>query len=512
VDLTDVLDMAVERYGNRVAVSDGTSDLTYPELFDAAQRAAGQFLAQGAQRVAYFGVNGRAAPLALFAAAMAGLPYVPLNYRLSDDALGGLFERMPGAVVMVATEAERARLEELGVDSVTPLDTLIGAGSERSIHLPEPDADRAAVVLFTSGTTAAPKAVVLTHRNLTTYLRSAVGSATARREQSALVAVPPYHVAGVVAILSNIYSGRRIVYLEPFSGRGWLDAVRGERVTHAMVVPTMLERIVGELGDGIADTPSLRSVVYGGAKASVSLIERALRAFPDVYFTNSYGLTETSATITLLGPADHREALASEDPTIRARLGSAGRPVPGVEIAVFDERGNPCPTGVAGDIHVRGPQVSGEYEGRPRRDPRDWFPTRDRGFLDRDGYVFVEGRADDTIIRGGENIAPAEIEDVLLRHPDVAECAVVGIPDPEWGQAIAAVVVLQPSSCIEPDDLREWVRTRLRGSKTPALIARWNALPYTDTGKVLRRAVATQLASQPTSGSGAPSAVGVDAL
>jgi acyl-CoA synthetase (AMP-forming)/AMP-acid ligase II len=217
-----------------------------------------------------------------------------------------------------------------------------------------------------------------------------------------------------------------------------------------------------------------------------------------VFFTNSYGLTETSSTITLLGPADHREALASSDPAVRARLASAGRPVPGVEIAVFDEHGHECPTEVVGDIHVRGPQVSGEYEGRPRRDPSSWFPTRDRGFVDKGGYVFVEGRADDTIIRGGENIAPAEIEDVLLCHPDVMECAVVGIPDAEWGQSIAAAVVLRPSSLVSSEDLRDWARSRVRGSKTPALIACWDALPYTDTGKVLRRAVVAQLASQAT--------------
>src|SRR5262249_40472162 len=157
---------------------------------------------------------------------------------------------------------------------------------ESSLDAPVPDADRAAVVVFTSGTTAAPKAVVLTHRHLTSYLQSAVGAPGAKREQVALVAVPPYHIAGGVAVLTTIYCGRRIVYLEPFRAKEWIDTVRRDGVTHAMVVPTMLERVVTELGDGIADTPSLRSIVYGGAKASVSLIERALRAFPDVYFTN----------------------------------------------------------------------------------------------------------------------------------------------------------------------------------------------------------------------------------
>jgi acyl-CoA synthetase (AMP-forming)/AMP-acid ligase II len=264
-----------------------------------------------------------------------------------------------------------------------------------------------------------------------------------------------------------------------------------------MVVPTMLARIVDALGDTVADLPSLRSLAYGGAKMPAPVIERALLAFPDVAFTNAYGLTETSSTITVLGPDDHRLAVASDDPAVRARLGSAGRAVPGIELAVLDPAGRPCPPGAVGDLHVRGAQVSGEYaDAPPAVDADGWFPTRDRAWLDDEGYLFVEGRSDDTIIRGGENIAPAEIEDVLVRHPAVEECAVVGLDDAEWGQRIAAAVVLAPGATATPEDLQAWVRDRLRRARTPDVVEVWDALPYTDTGKLLRRQVKAALGAE----------------
>jgi acyl-CoA synthetase (AMP-forming)/AMP-acid ligase II len=302
------------------------------------------------------------------------------------------------------------------------------------------------------------------------------------------VSVPPYHIAGVANAVSNVYAARRIVYLPAFTPAAWLDTVRGESITHAMVVPTMLARIVEHLGGAgehrDAACPTLRSLAYGGARMPVSVLERALRAFPGTDFVNAYGLTETSSTIAVLGPDDHRAALAGDE-VARGRLASAGRLVPGIEVDVRD-----------GEIWVRGEQVSGEYLGLDAAlDDGGWFPTRDRGWVDAGGYLFVEGRADDTIIRGGENIAPAEIEDALLAHPAVAEAAVVGLPDEEWGQRLAAAVVLRAGEAVEADELRTWVRDRLRSSKTPELIAFREELPHTPTGKLIRRAVLADLAA-----------------
>jgi acyl-CoA synthetase (AMP-forming)/AMP-acid ligase II len=223
------------------------------------------------------------------------------------------------------------------------------------------------------------------------------------------------------------------------------------------------------------------------------VLQRALEMFPDTGFVNAYGLTETSSTIAVLGPDEHRDALASSDPAVSSRLGSVGRVVPGVELQVRDEDGEILPPGTRGLLYLRGEQVSGEYVGSTAVDDEGWFATRDRGWIDDAGYLFLEGRADDTIIRGGENIAPAEIEDVLAEHPAVLEAAVVGIPDDEWGQRVAAVVVLAHGASADDEELRAWVRARLRSSKTPDVIRFRAELPRTDTGKLLRRHLLAEL-------------------
>jgi acyl-CoA synthetase (AMP-forming)/AMP-acid ligase II len=308
-----------------------------------------------------------------------------------------------------------------------------------------------------------------------------------------LVAVPPYHVAGVANMLSNLFSGRRLVYLSAFDARTWLDTVRAEGVTHAMVVPTMLARLVGELAGASAEVPSLRSMSYGGAKVSERVLLDALAAFPTTGFVNAYGLTETASTIAVLGHDDHRLAISSDDPVVRRRLASAGQLLPAVEIEVRADDGTRLGPDEVGMLFLRGEQISGEYATGSLLDSDGWFCTRDRGFVDADGYLFIEGRADDTIIRGGENIAPAEIEEVLLAHPDVVEACVVGVPDAEWGQRIAAAVVVRDGADVDADTLRQLVRGRLRGSKTPETIVFRGTLPHTDTGKLLRRVVLDEL-------------------
>ncbi|HMD23706.1 MAG TPA: fatty acid--CoA ligase family protein [Streptosporangiaceae bacterium] len=226
------------------------------------------------------------------------------------------------------------------------------------------------------------------------------------------------------------------------------------------------------------------------------MLVEALRLFPDVDFTNAYGLTETSSTIALLSPQDHREALNSDDPGVRARLRSTGRPVPGIEVQVRGpDGGPPLPAGVTGELWIRGDQVSGEYDGAGSvLDGDGWFPTRDRVKIDADGYLFIEGRADDTIIRGGENIYPTEIEQVLLQHPAVADVCVFGLPDEEWGERIAAVVVPAAASP-DPEDVRAFARARLRGSRTPDIVIVRSQLPYGPAGKIIRRDLVREILS-----------------
>jgi acyl-CoA synthetase (AMP-forming)/AMP-acid ligase II len=486
-----LLEMASSTDPDRTAVVSGDLRLTSGELSELADGGAGVVAASGAQHVAYVGAGGALLPLLLFAAARAGVPVTPLNYRLSHDGLRALISRLPDPLVVVDDEYRDAVGDSFRV--IGSAEFLAAARTaEPAAEYPDPDS--VGVVLFTSGTTSAPKAVELTHNNLTSYITGTVEFASAEPGDAALICVPPYHIAGVSAALSNLYAGRKMVYLTQFDAREWVRLVESEGVTSATVVPTMLDRIVTVLESESTALPTLRTLAYGGSKVALPLVRKALELLPAVGFVNAYGLTETSSTIAVLTPDDHRVALGSDDDAVAKRLGSVGRPVPSIEVQIRGEDGTVLGAGETGELFVRGEQVSGRYTGIGSvLDEQGWFPTKDVATLDEDGYLYIGGRSDDTIIRGGENIAPAEIEDVLVEHPHVRDCAVVGPEDPEWGQIIVAVVVPAPGTEPQPEELREFVRAQLRGSRTPDRVVFRDELPTNATGKVLRRELVSEL-------------------
>lgn len=489
MNLFTILETAADTFGDRTALRVGGRDLSYVELRRLAEGVSALAQRAGARAVVYLDVAGEAAPALLFGAAHAGLPYVPLNYRLTAAEQSALLARLPGAMLVAGAAYAAAGAPPGG--SVLATEALLAAALDAGdAGQAGEDAVAVAVQLFTSGTTGAPKAALLRHANLCAYVFDTVEFAGAGEEEAALVCVPPYHIAGIAALLTGIWAGRRIVLLPEFSPEAWLTAARETAVTSAFLVPTMLQRIVAHLdatGAGPA-LPALRAIAYGGGRMPASTIARAVALFPDAGFTNAYGLTETSSTICLLGPEDHRGPAA--------RLSSVGRPIPGVELEVRDAAGAAVPAGELGIVFVRGPQVAGEYEGLGSQlDAEGWFCTRDRGWLDQDGYLYLDGRADDVIVRGAENISPGEIEDVLMLHPAVADAAVVGIPDEQWGEGVAAAVVVRPGQSVEVSALQDWVRARLRSSRVPQRVVMRAALPSTDTGKVLRRVIRAELAA-----------------
>jgi acyl-CoA synthetase (AMP-forming)/AMP-acid ligase II len=471
MNIAVILEMAASAE-DRPAVTAGDRTISASELQRLAHHAAERF--RGRTAVLYLGANHLAYPVALFGAALAGVPFVPLNYRLAEEQSAALIERHPGAEVLNPAD----------------LDGLLADPGDAEWSPAPQDQDAIAVILYTSGTTAAPKAALLRHRHLLAYVFNTQDFGVADPNDASLVALPPYHVAGLMNLLTNLYAGRRVVYQAVFQSAEWLATVRREGVSHAMVVPTMLARVTTELGDARADVPTLRNLAYGGARCPRPVVERALRQFPDTGFVNAYGLTETASSVCVLGPDDHWQAVASDDPEVRARLGSVGRALPGVEVEIRDEDGTSLGPGETGLVFVRGAQISGEYEGAGGPGGDGWFATRDRGRLDNEGYLFLEGRADDTIIRGGENIAPAEIEDVLLQYPGIQEAAVLGLPDPEWGQRLVAVLV----GAGDPEEIRSFAKGRLRSSKTPDTVVFRSELPRTATGKLLRRTLVAELA------------------
>lgn len=486
-----ILQMAADSEPDRVALVCDGRRWTYSALLAAAEGAANIITKSGAAHVALLDESSEAAAIALFGAALAGAPYVPLNYRLADSDLAALLARIAPAYIVGDANRVRRLNPEGGNTTLARAAFVAEAEAAAGDKPPEPAEGGVAVQLFTSGTTAAPKAALLRHANLLSYILGSVEFACAAPEEAALVSVPPYHIAGIAALLSSIYALRRIALLPAFEPDAWLALASSERATNAFVVPTMLGRILARMEAGApADLSAMQAIAYGGGRMPLELIERVLEQFPNTGFTNAYGLTETSSTIALLGPDEHRIAYAASDPAARARLASVGKPLPSVEIEIRDEDGRALPAGERGEIYVRGEQVSGEYRERSALDAQGWFPTRDAGWIDAEGYLFLSGRADDVIVRGGENISPGEIEDVLLTHPAIADAAAVGAPSLEWGETIGAAIVLKPG-CARPGDeeVRALVKDRLRSSRAPEKIMILDALPYNEMGKLLRREV-----------------------
>lgn len=482
-----ILQMAAEAMGDREAITAGDHRISYAELDHAARCVAGRI--KDGQRLAYLEENHPAMSAAIFGAALAGSPFVPINYRLAADQIDALMARVTPALLIADDDTGYD-----GIDLVSRAEAITGEPFQGEA----PDIDGGvAIELFTSGTTGKPKSAILRHANLMAYIFGSVEFMSAGEDEATLITVPPYHIAGISAVLSSTYAGRRMVQLPRFSPADWIDLAQRESVTHAFLVPTMLQHIVEYVSEQRIDLhlPNLRALSYGGGKMPLAVIEQAMQLLPHVSFTNAYGLTETSSTICLLDPDAHRAAIESDDPLLRRRLASVGQPLPMVELQIRREDGALCAADEVGLVYVRGEQVGGEYKGMGSQlDAEGWFSTKDVGFVDGEGYLFLDGRADDVIVRGGENISPGEIEDVLLTHDAVKDVAIVAIADEQWGEAVGAAVVCAGDRP-EAGELCSLVKDRLRSSRVPTKIIFVEELPYNETGKLLRRVVRDQLAA-----------------
>ncbi len=492
-----LLEMAAQANPDRVALGNLEGGLTYGRLFELAGGLAAHLRSEGTERLLYSDEATPSLPVALFGASWAGIPFVPVNYRLADDRLRTLIEKQTPAL-HAHSERDKARTADIaGITGITT-DALLDAATAAVGSEPaEPDwsfeGEDVSVLLHTSGTSGDPKVAVLRQRHLVSYVLGSVDFLGAEEDEATLVSVPPYHIAGMSAILTATYGGRRLVQLPNFEPHLWVETAKREKITHAMVVPTMMARILEVLESTWESLPDLRHLSYGGGRMPVPVITQAMALLPHVNFVNAYGLTETSSSVAVLDPDDHRVAMDSDDPLVRARLGSVGRPLPTIELTIRDLNGVEVGSGERGEVWVRGEQVSGEYGGRSVLNDEGWFPTKDAGYLDVDSYLFLEGRMDDVIVRGGENLSPGEIEDVLLQHPSIRDAAVLGVPDTEWGEAIAAVVVLREDATLSSEDVQEWVVRHLRSSRRPTRVEFRDELPHNDTGKLLRRVLKVEL-------------------
>ena len=486
-----LLEMAANACGDRVAFKDALTNesISYAGLFRAAGAKAQVLRESGAAHCALIDIANLTVPVALFASGWAGIPYVPINYRLTATEIDELLERVTPAFVVTDSDRRQTlakRSDSVVHDRASFRDVKPITTDEPSSWSDKPDA--VGVLLFTSGTTGKPKAAIMRHRHLVSYVLT-TDFMGADEHEATLVTVPPYHIAGIASIFTSVYACRKVVQLGNFDPQEWLRVARAEGITSAFVVPTMLARIIESLdGKQSADVPDLQALSYGGGKMPLPVIQRAMDLFPNTEFTNAYGLTETSSTISVLGPEEHRAAASSSDEKVQKRLSSVGIPLPGIEIVVRDDEGKALGPNERGEIYVRGDQVSGEYQGIDSRIEADgWFPTRDAGYVDAGGYLYLDGRADDVIVRGGENLSPGEIEDTLCAHSAVKDAAVIGIPSTEWGEAVVAAV--QCIAEVSESALQDWVREHMRSSRVPEQIQFWDELPYNETGKLLRRVV-----------------------
>ena len=336
---------------------------------------------------------------------------------------------------------------------------------------------------------------MLSHDSFASFLLSTVDPADPEQEETNLLTVPLYHIAGLQGALAAVYGGRTLVVMRQFEPKEWLTLAQTHSVNRAMLVPTMLKRLMDHPQFDEFDLSALDVITYGAAPMPMEIIRQAIDRFPGARFINAFGQTETASTITLLPPDDHVLTGSPDeiDKKLR-RLTSIGVPLDDVEVQIVDEDGQPVSLGEVGEIVARGARMMKGYwqqEAATSEAMRSgWVYTGDLAYQDEDSYIYLAGRAKDFIKRGGEMISPEEVEQVLMSHPGVEDAAVIGVTDVEWGEEVRAVVVRrsgQTGNEVNEGELSAYCQDRLASFKRPRSVVFVEELPRNVMGKVLKR-------------------------
>ncbi len=481
---------------------------TFEELQSRVNRLASALGATGVSagdRIAVLQVNTDSVIETYFAAAKLDAVFVPLNFRARADEVAymvndsGPKALLAGERYMDMVESISSELES--VEHLIAMDELregwlsyssMIEGTEEEDLWPLSDDDDLSVLMFTAGTTGFPKGVMLSHNSFSSYILSNVSPADPEVEESNILTVPLYHIAGMQAMMSAIYGGRSLIIQRQFEPSEWMRLVENERADRAMVVPTMLKMLMDHENFHKYDMSSLRVITYGAAPMPVEVIRRAIVEFPNAQFINAFGQTETAATITMLPPEDHvLDGTPDEVERKLKRLASIGKPLADVEVRIVDENGADVSDSETGEIVARGDRLMKGYWGQESATAETiregWLFTGDLGYMDEDGYIFLAGRAKDFIKRGGEMISPEEVEQVLHSHPDIDEAAIIGVPDLDWGERVRALVVARPGCDVDESDVIEFCRQRMSSFKKPESVVVLSELPRNPMGKVLKR-------------------------
>lgn len=477
--------------------------ITFGQLDERTSRVAQALLSLGVQkgcRVALLDKNRPECFEVMFAASKCGAAYVPLNWRLAAREIEDILKDAEPTVLFVGDEFA-GKIESIagdlpGLKAIIALDhsgktpyepyaDWLGRAAAVDPRVPV-TAEDMAVLMYTSGTTGKPKGAMLSSRSLIGHMEwtAKVWSYDAGSVQ--LVPMPLFHIGGTSMALQSIVLGARTILLADVNPAQILQIISECRVTNMLLVPAIIQYLVDASASTVADWSSVRSLIYGAAPISDTLLSKAMQVLR-CNFIQIYGMTEHSGCVSLLSPEDH-------DPEAKAGLlASCGKPLPWVEVAIVDPATlQPQPRGEVGEIWVRSQQLMSGYWRQPEATaatltPDGWLRTGDAGYLDPDGYLYIRDRVKDMIISGGENIYPAEIENVLMRHPGIADAAVIGVPHAKWGETPKAIVVRASGQAADEQQIVAFCRGQLAGFKCPTSVEFVDALPRNPSGKILKR-------------------------
>jgi acyl-CoA synthetase (AMP-forming)/AMP-acid ligase II len=498
-DVGEILRRQAGKRADEAAIFCEGRTTTYAMLYSRSSKVAAYLastLSGADHRVGFIGRECEAYYEVMFGCALAGLVFVPINWRLTarevnhiltDAGIGVLF--CDAGTREVVEESLRASGHRAGVicltAGVTPLDyrqVLRDAPSGQP--LPPPDPQRTLCLMYTSGTTGLPKGVCLPHNAFFQIREALIGAQLSwldwYPEDRCLVGIPGFHIGGLWWALQSFSAGAAIVSLPQFEPHRCLEAMQAHGVSNACLVPAMINLLLDSIDDAVC-LPCLRKIVYGGAPITAALLQRGIDVF-GCDFAQIYGLSETGNTAVCLDPHSHR------DPAL---LQAAGRPHPGVSLKIVDADGGVLPAGTVGEVCIRTPARMSGYWGLSEATAltlRDgWIHTGDAGYLNKQGYLFICDRIKDVIITGGEKIFPAEVENIVSSFPSVHECAVVGMPDDDWGERAICLLVPKSGARVDVTALYRYLDTRLAAYKRPAQILLVASLPRNPSGKLLRR-------------------------